>query len=142
MVFSCDHLLTMAGAKARADRAFVALDAGAWQWYSRRDGADGRRFCDWTWLRLGSTEWMPARRSISDPSEPAFHRYWDTRPAGLSELVRSPLVTTTPSPHPPLPLPTPTTPYRSLNAAGYQNPESTGAHGQWSQIVELACRLN
>jgi SRSO17 transposase len=85
---SCDHPLVLAGTKTRADQAFATLDADAWQRYSCGDGAKGKRFYDWAWIRLGTCEWMLARRSISDPSESAFYRCWATGPVGLPELVR------------------------------------------------------
>lgn len=85
---SRDHPLALGRIKTRADTAFAALDAAAWQRYSCGDGAKGRRWYDWAWIPLDETEWVLARRSIRDPSELAFYRCWATRPAGLPELVR------------------------------------------------------
>jgi SRSO17 transposase len=85
---SCDHPLVLAGARTRADAAFAALDGDAWQRYSCGDGAKGRRYYDWAWIHLGSTQQMLARRSISDPTELAFYRCWATGPTSLPELVR------------------------------------------------------
>jgi hypothetical protein len=89
MALSCDHPLTMASAKTRADHAFAALDASAWPRYCCGDGAKGRRFyTTGRGFAPEGTEWMLARRPISDPSELAFYRCWATRPVGLPELVR------------------------------------------------------
>jgi SRSO17 transposase len=85
---SCDHPLQLAGAKTRADHAFAALDADAWQRYSCGDGAKGKRLYDWAWIQLGEHEQMLARRSISDPTDLAFYRCYATRPVSLPELVR------------------------------------------------------
>jgi SRSO17 transposase len=85
---SRDHRLTLAGVKTRADHAFAALDGDAWQRYSCGEGAKGRRWYDWAWIRLGDQEWMLARRSISDPTDLAFYRCYATRPVSLPELVR------------------------------------------------------
>jgi SRSO17 transposase len=85
---SCDHPLRLAGVKTRADHAFAALNAAAWQRYSCGDGAKGKRFYDWAWIGLGEHEWMLARRSISDPSDLAFYRCYATCPVSLPELVR------------------------------------------------------
>jgi SRSO17 transposase len=85
---SCDHPLVLAGTKTRADAAFAALDRDAWQRYSCGDGAKGRRFYDWAWIQLGPTQWLLARRWVSDPAELAFYRCWATSPTSLPELVR------------------------------------------------------
>ncbi|WP_456049255.1 IS701 family transposase [Actinomadura craniellae] len=85
---SCDHPITLAGTKTRADHAIAALDSGAWQRYSCGDGAKGRRFYDWAWIEVADRDRVLARRSISNPGDLAFYRCWATRPAGLPELVR------------------------------------------------------
>ncbi|WP_425465410.1 IS701 family transposase, partial [Nonomuraea mesophila] len=88
---SCDHPITVAGAKTRADRAVAALPASAWQRYSCGQGAKGHRFYDWAWITLGehgSHDWLLARRSISDPCEVAYYRCWSAGPAALTALVR------------------------------------------------------
>lgn len=88
MAVSCDHPLVLAGGRTRADQAFAALGAAAWQRYSCGQGAKGHRFYDWAWIQLSDTEWMLARRSIRDPSQVAYYRCWATRPVALPELVR------------------------------------------------------
>lgn len=88
---SCDHPITVAGTKTRADVAVAALDRAAWQRYSCGDGAKGHRFYDWAWITLGEHgphDWLLVRRSISDPTELAFYRCWVTGPVALPTLVR------------------------------------------------------
>ena len=85
---SRDHPITGGGTTRRADRAFAALDAAAWQRYSAGPGAKGERFYDWAWIHLDDAECMLARRSLSDPTDLAFYRCWAVRPVGLPELVR------------------------------------------------------
>lgn len=85
---SCDHPLVLAGGKTRADAAFAALESEAWQRYSCGRGAKGQRFYDWAWIHLDHTEWVLARRSISDPTDLAFYRCWAMCPVSLPELVR------------------------------------------------------
>ncbi|CAM4383097.1 IS701 family transposase [Nocardiopsis rhodophaea] len=88
MAVACDHPLVLAGVKTRADAAFAALDAQAWQRYSCGPGAKGQRFYDWAWIGVGEHEWVLARRSISDPADLAFYRCWAMGPVALPELVR------------------------------------------------------
>ena len=55
------------------------------------DGAKGHRFYDWAWITLGEHgphDRLLMRRSISDPTEPAFYRCWATGPVALPTLVR------------------------------------------------------
>jgi SRSO17 transposase len=89
---SCDHPIRLGRGKTRADHAFAALDASAWQRYSCGTGAKGHRFYDWAWIQvedhLGGHGWVLARRSISDPTDLAFYRCWASRPVPLPELVR------------------------------------------------------
>jgi SRSO17 transposase len=88
LAVSCDHPFRPASAKTRADHAFAALEADAWQRYSCGDGAKGKRFYDWAWIGLGEGEWMLARRSINDPTDLAFYRCYATRQVSLPELVK------------------------------------------------------
>lgn len=85
---SCNQPLTLTGAKTRVGQAFAALEEHAWQRYSCGDGDKGRRFYDWAWIQLDHTEWVLVRRSISDPADLVFYRYWATQPVALPELVR------------------------------------------------------
>ncbi|MBN6056397.1 IS701 family transposase, partial [Nonomuraea sp. RK-328] len=88
---SCDHPVTVAATKTRADVAVAALEESAWQRYACGEGVKGRRFYDWAWITIGehgSHDWLLARRSISDPGQVAYYRCWATGPVALTALVR------------------------------------------------------
>ena len=62
------------------------LGQAAWQRVSCGDGAKGRRWYDWAWIRSAGHEarasWLLARRSISDPTRPGLLHL--LRPTGRS----------------------------------------------------------
>ena len=94
MAVSCDHQVTLATGKKRADHLAAELDPGAWQRYSCGPGSKGERWYDWAWISLqgggqgGGQRHLLVRRSICDPSELAFYRCYATGPVSLAELVR------------------------------------------------------
>jgi SRSO17 transposase len=97
MAVSCDHQVTLAGRKRRADQVAAELDDQAWQRYSCGPGSKGERYYDWAWIGLDADSdsddrqtSLLIRRSVSDPTELAFYRCHATGPAAvtLGELVR------------------------------------------------------
>jgi SRSO17 transposase len=78
----------------RVDQLIVKVRPGAWQRLSGGDGAHGPRRYDWARVPIrrpflhGRRGWVLARRSLTDPSEVAYHLCFGRRGTRLRELVR------------------------------------------------------
>jgi len=94
LAVSCDHPVWQAGTQERADRLVAALPPAAWAPLSAGEGSRGERCYDWACVRLpyegapGTAQWLLARRSLSDPTEVAYHRAFGPAATPVAELVR------------------------------------------------------
>src|SRR5689334_4124215 len=82
------------GEQRRADRLIGELAAAAWTRLSAGAGSQGERVYDWACILLpyasapGTTHWLLARRSLSDPSDLAYYPAFGPVATRLEELVR------------------------------------------------------
>jgi SRSO17 transposase len=94
LAVSCDHLVGVDGQQQRVAALVAALPAGAWRRRSAGEGSQGPRLYDWAWVPLpaaarpGWTQWVLARRSLSEPTEVAYYRAFGPAQTRLSALVR------------------------------------------------------
>lgn len=89
MAVSCDHQITTAAGKVRADVMAARVPRAGWQRLSCGAGSKGMRLYDWALVATTSpAHRLLVRRSISKPAELAFYLAYSPRPATLRELVR------------------------------------------------------
>jgi SRSO17 transposase len=92
---ACDHRLTTATGRVRADALAAALPKRAWQPLSAGDGAKGPRVYDWAWIEIdpdtatapAGHRWLMVRRN-QHTGELAFYRCWSPAPVTLARLVK------------------------------------------------------
>ncbi|MEV4418294.1 IS701 family transposase [Catellatospora sp. NPDC049609] len=96
LAVACNQKIPTEGGSARADTlARLAPDA-AWKRRSCGDGAKGPRLYDWAVASLpdtgtaehGFTRWLLIRRSITDPTELAYHLCYGPDGTDPEELIR------------------------------------------------------
>jgi SRSO17 transposase len=89
LAVACDHHVSRAGTKARADAVAADLPASAWHRYSAGPGVKGPRYYDWAWTGIddGDRHALLIRRNTRT-GEPAFYRCWSPEPVPLPVLVR------------------------------------------------------
>lgn len=92
---ACDHHVTTATSRVRADVLARTLPPRAWQSLSAGDGAKGPRVYDWAWIEIGTDDdnavpgcrWLMIRRN-QRTGELAYYRCWNPRPVTLARLVK------------------------------------------------------
>ncbi|MGW4772953.1 IS701 family transposase [Nocardia sp. NPDC004278] len=92
---SCDHRVTTATGRARADIFATTLPKRAWQSISAGDGVKGPRVYDWAWIEISPDEdnavpgyrWLMIRRN-QRTGERAYYRCWNREPVPLARLVK------------------------------------------------------
>jgi hypothetical protein len=88
-----DRLITVQAGQQHADDIIAELPARAWRRLSVGAGAHGPRLYDWARVpirilwRAGRGHWLPARRSISDPTEIAYYVCYGPRRSTLVDLA-------------------------------------------------------
>jgi SRSO17 transposase len=94
LAVSCNHPIWQGGQQARADAVVATWPAAAWGTVSCGEGAQGERLYDWVCVQLpyerapGTTHWLLARRSLSDPRDVAYFRAFGPTDTPLQALVR------------------------------------------------------
>ncbi len=94
LAVSCDHPLWCGGRQERADALIAGLPAEAWATLSAGEGSQGERLYDWACIRLPYetgpevSQWLLARRSLSDPARVAYFRASGPRTSSIQELAR------------------------------------------------------
>lgn len=78
----------------RADEVVASGEASKWQRLSAGEGSQGPRFYEWAWQSLdfrwtepGWTQWVLARRSLSDPNEIAYYFVFAPESVALEQVV-------------------------------------------------------
>ncbi|MEU8686004.1 IS701 family transposase [Streptomyces sp. NPDC048611] len=90
-----DTVTTTDGTDAEVHVLVTNLPRQAWKRVSAGAGAYGHRFYDWARIEIrpvwenGFGHWVLARRSISDPTEIAYHVYYGPVTSRLKDLVRT-----------------------------------------------------
>ena len=93
LAVSCDHPVWAGEQQRRADVHFAAQPVEAWVRLSAGNGSQGPRLYDWAWTALPpagtaeTTQWVVARRSLSDPAEMAYYRAYGPATTTLQTLV-------------------------------------------------------
>lgn len=89
MAVSCDQRFSTPTGPARADELARNAPRKGWQRLSAGLGGKGHRLYDWLLLDPDADEHLPlVRRSISKPTEVAYHICHTTHPVPVAELVR------------------------------------------------------
>jgi SRSO17 transposase len=94
LAVSAHHPVWLAGTQERADRLMMALPPETWVPLSAGTGSQGERLYDWACLQLsyesaeGTTHWLLARRSLSDPTQVAYYRVFAPTDTSVAEMVR------------------------------------------------------
>jgi SRSO17 transposase len=94
LAVSCNHAIWHAAKQERADALIASLPPEAWATLSAGDGSQGERLYEWACVQLsyqsapGTTTWLLARRSLSDPTELAYFRAWGPTETTTAKLVR------------------------------------------------------
>jgi SRSO17 transposase len=94
LAVSSHHPVWRAGRQERADQLIAALPAEAWAPLSAGTGSQGERLYDWACSQLayasapGTTHWLLARRSLSDPAEVAYYRVFASADTPVATMVR------------------------------------------------------
>ncbi|MFJ9367812.1 IS701 family transposase [Nocardia sp. NPDC101769] len=92
---ACDHRVTTATGRVRADVLAKGLPKGAWQPLWAGDGAKGSRVYDWAWIEIDADDddavpghrWLVVRRN-QRTGELAYYRCWNTELVALARLVK------------------------------------------------------
>ncbi|MFJ9371181.1 IS701 family transposase [Nocardia sp. NPDC101769] len=95
LAVSCDHRVTTATGRVRADVLAGALPKRAWQPLTAGDGAKGPRVYDWAWIEITADDdkavpghrWLMIRRNQRS-GELAYYRCWSLVPVTLTRLVK------------------------------------------------------
>ena len=83
-----------APAQVRAEELVATIPADGWQRITVGAGSKGPRVFDWACGRLpfrtedGFAPWLPIRRSVARPEEPAFYRAYGPAEASVEALAR------------------------------------------------------
>ena len=94
MAVSRSHSLPSILGSRRAEEVVSEAPGEAWERVALGEGSKGPRVYDWARARLpyecadGWTQWLLARRSVSDPEEIAYSRAYSPEGASLSELAK------------------------------------------------------
>jgi SRSO17 transposase len=94
LAVSCSHIVRRGSQQRRVDALIAAVPADAWQRLSAGEGSQGPRWYDWTWVPLPAasqpamSQWVLARRSVSDPREVAYYRAFGPAATPVTEVVR------------------------------------------------------
>jgi SRSO17 transposase len=94
LAVSCSHTVRRGRRQQRVDALIAALPAADWRRLSAGEGSQGPRWYDWAGVPLpaasqpGLSQWVLARRSVSDPGEVAYYRAFGPQTTPLEELVR------------------------------------------------------
>lgn len=89
-----DTVVTAHGADVQVDQLIAALPRQAFKRLSAGRGAHGERIYDWARVAIrpqgenGSGHWVPARRSVSDPTELAYYLCYGPVTTRLKDLVK------------------------------------------------------
>ncbi|WP_067684265.1 IS701 family transposase [Nocardia miyunensis] len=92
---ACDHRVTTATGRVRADALAATLPKQAWQPLSAGEGAKGPRIYDWAFIEIGpdsdkvlpGCRWLMIRRRRRS-GELAFYRCWNREAVPLARLVK------------------------------------------------------
>lgn len=93
LAVACNHPVSTAAGKHRADHFVATLPKHAWQRLSAGAGSKGPRFYDWAWITINpdverpGQRWLLIRRNNST-GELAYYRCYAPQPVPLPELVR------------------------------------------------------
>ena len=93
LAVACDHRVTTAAGRRRADELAACLPRAAWQRYSAGPGAKGHRYYDWALIAISAStaatgcRWLLIRRSLRT-RELAFYRCYAPGPVPLPVLAR------------------------------------------------------
>lgn len=89
MAVSCDQRFSTPSGRVRADELAAMAPTRGWQRLSAGAGNKGHRLYDWLLIDPGADHHqLLVRRSLSNPTELAYHICHTTNPAPLAELVR------------------------------------------------------